>query len=297
MPDGVTNTIDARDPVSDQILQSSTSRGSTKYTKYFRFDGREREESSWDSVPGTAGVANPTYSFSYTDAITTRPGSMLTAVNPTGTATSRSLLFQSAGGAQIGSAVLTPQGWAFGDLELRAFGAGYIQTQLRPPLPPGDDADSLSFADLFVGAQTIATLTTTVSGDVSATTRKFQSDDVVHGVNNVQKMWGTVTSTDGGFTSRSTRDLQGRIISNTDAGERSWNYAYDWLGRLRRIQLPTGGSVAIQTDVHGRVATISRVDTSPGNRGQGSVTYQYQAATGLPDTTIYSRPDGTGRAD
>jgi RHS repeat-associated protein len=275
-PLGVVTRAEETDPLNDRLLSLATARPNADVTAFFRYDGRERLQASWDDVSG-ASAAQPLTAYTYRDATSATPARI----------DARSLADAVAGTARIEVAVLAADGktlvagtW-LGDHG--AFGTATITTRAtrtqRSAFVGNVTAaalDALTSDGLRALGTTLATTVEAGFGYPVETTTTHQAGVV--GTASSELLLGaselvTRTQQPGGFTAESATDAAGKLVRKTDENGFSHGYAYDALGRLIRVDTPDG-THTIAFDGFGRPARIARA-------GIGSITYAYHPTSGL----------------
>jgi RHS repeat-associated protein len=275
-PVGVVTSAQARDPVSDALLQLQTARPNANASSYFRYDGRERLAKTWDDVSG-ASETRPLVSYTYRDATTTHPGRIDTrtlADAITGTSRLTATLV-----AATGEPLVTAR-W-LGDHH--SLGAAVITFR-----------NTLTKRSSFVGTRTEAELAALTSADLRGlgtplleTTSAGFGHPVQITTTRQENVVGTETTSlvlsstelvtqrhqPGGFTAKSAHDAAGRLVRKTDETSVTHRYRHDALGRLIRVETPDGNH-SLKFDGFGRASRITR-------DGVGAVTYSYDSTSGL----------------
>jgi RHS repeat-associated protein len=276
-PIGVVTSAQARDPVSDALLQLQTVRPDANASSYFRYDGRDRLAKSWDDISG-GSETRPLTSYTYQEPTTTRPGRIDTRTLADAiTGTSRLTATLVAAG---GEPLVTTQ-W-LGDHH--ALGAAEITFR-----------NTLTKRSSFIGTRTDAELAALTSADLrglGTALRETASAGFGHAVQVTTTFQDNVVGTEttdmvltstelvtqrhepGGFIAKSAVDAAGRLVRKTDQTNVTHRYRYDALGRLIRVETPDGNH-SLKFDGFGRTSRITR-------DGVGAVTYGYDPTSGLP---------------
>jgi RHS repeat-associated protein len=275
-PVGISTLAGAIDPVSDALLELYTARPGAAATSFFHYDGRERLQASWDDVSGGSATM-PLASYAYQDATNTSPGridSQMLADAVTATSRTRTSLLAADGASMLDGA------WLGDHFSL---GAASIT-----------DRTTLTRRSSFVGTMNGAALTALTSSDLRALGTPLAASvqagfghailsmmthqDGVVGTTTTELVLGatelvTRVHQPGGFTAEAAVDAAGKLVRRTDENGVLDRYAYDTLGRLVHVDTPDGGHT-LAFDGFGRPARTTR-------DGVGSVTYAYDAITGL----------------
>ncbi|HET8542190.1 MAG TPA: RHS repeat-associated core domain-containing protein [Anaeromyxobacter sp.] len=288
-PDGVVVEVVARDPLSHGILELRTTRGTARHGQFFRYDGQERLEKSWDDL-GLSSEATPATSLSYQPATAAEPAAttMRELVDPARASARTAVELTTAAGEPLATASRIPEGWAFGPVVTRSRTTAQTRTHLRDAVAATVDPTALDLASLLAGAREIASSVATAHGHPSLARTAYHE-----GVE--RQLAAELTLSDGLLRlvsvengSRRTvtwMDAAKRVVARDDEAGVRYAYAYDALGRLRAVGLPDGASHRVAYDDHGRVWRIER----EGLLGTALVTIEhvYDPVTGLPAATRY----------
>jgi RHS repeat-associated protein len=289
MPDGVVTEVIERDPLTDAVLALRTTRGTLVHNQFFRHDGLERLERSWDDQAASSQT-RPLQRLGYQYATATHPGhvSVVSLVDGTAGIFREVLEFATASGQALTTASRTPGGWAFGSLERRFRSSGQQESLLRPSLPHTVDPATLDLAALFQGAELTGRTTTSGHGDDLQGLLKLHADVERRTTSVLEVREGRLVQTDtenGTFVKTTTLDAARRILSFEDEGHARHEYLYDSQGRLREVRLPDGHAHRTTYDAHGRVARVERTDVA-------LVDYTYDPATGVLTHKDFRTPSG-----
>jgi RHS repeat-associated protein len=276
-PDGVIIAVTARDPVTDAILEITTTRGARSYRQFFRYDGMERLERRWDDLGG-AGEALPGERLEYRHATATQPAAVrvVALVDAIDGITRESVVFSAGDGTTLAEATRRPEGWVFGELSRSFASQGLGVSLLRAPLALGADPLALDVDGVFAGARELVRAEASGFG-VSPDTTTVVQQGVARRVTERLAVSGgyvTVTATENGvISSLRRRDAAGLPVQLVDEEGYVWSYAHDAAGRVREVVLPDGARHTVFHDDHGRVALITRT-------GVAQLAYAYEPATG-----------------
>jgi RHS repeat-associated protein len=288
-PDGVSVEATRLHPVTGAVLALTTRRGARSYTESFAFDGLERLHKRWDDLGG-ASEQQPNLLLAYRYATATRPGSITsTVLMDAATATvSTGVEWQTAAGEGVARGARIPEGWTVEGLTTRSSALLESRAHARAPLGAGVDPASVDYASLLAGADVVGVLSRSGLGFEGATLQRLHAD--------VQRQLDTRLSVEGGWlreeatengahSRRRWLDAQRRPVASDDEAGSRYLYGYDALGRLRSVTLPGGRRHTVRFDGNGRLARVDR-------EGVASVTYAYQAGTGLLEGKRFLTPAG-----
>jgi RHS repeat-associated protein len=276
-PDGVVVTVTARDPVTDAILELTTTRGARSYRQSFRYDGLERLERRWDDLGG-AGESTPSERLEYRFADATRPAAVraFTLVDAIDGTSRESVAFAAADGTALGEATRRAEGWIFARLSRRLDAQGLGLSLLRAPLAPAVDPMALDVDGLYAGARELSRAETSgfaVAPDTLMAVQSGVSRRVGEGLRVVTGAVVVEHEENGVLMAVRRQDAARRTVELVDEDGFVWSYAHDTAGRLREIVLPDGARHAVFYDAHGRIATITRT-------GVAQLAYTYEPGTG-----------------
>ncbi|MFP2925664.1 polymorphic toxin-type HINT domain-containing protein [Pyxidicoccus sp. 3LG] len=287
-PDGVVTRVTERDSATDNILSLEVDRGSLSFEQFFRHDGQERLERQWDSLGGSA--LNPKETFSYRFATATVPASvfMSSLVDAQNGAVRESVGYSTAAGDAVTTARRVPQGWVFDGIVERQAANAELRKWMRPGVGASVDPQALDYASLFAGGRAVAFSRTTAFGHDASATAAFHDG--------VEQLVATSLSLDAGqlsrtvvensaFLTRSVLDAGGLQVAYVDEAATRYDYRYDALKRLRRVDLPGGRTHKVHYDGHGRVSLLERQDVA-------RVEYAYAPVTGLMNLKRFTTPAG-----
>ncbi|MFP2925371.1 RHS repeat-associated core domain-containing protein [Pyxidicoccus sp. 3LG] len=289
MPDGVVQEVVERDPLTDSVRALRATRGTLVHQQFFRHDGLERLERSWDDL-GTASQTQPLQRLSYQYATATHPGHIAVVGLVDGTAGifHESREFATAAGEALTSASLTPNGWAFSDMVRYSRTLGEQESLLRPPVSSSVDPATLDLATLFQGTEPIARTTTSAHGHMTRTWARPHTgvESQSTALLEVRGGWLVETDTENGASVKTTTlDAARRTVVFADESQARYEYRYDSQGRLREVQLPDGHSHRTTFDAHGRVSRVERTDSA-------IIDYSYEPATGALTRKDFRTPAG-----
>lgn len=285
-PDGVVETVSARDPLSDAMEIISTNRGGMTLLQSFTYDGRERLATSYDNL-GQATAAVPSEKFSYADPTATTAGYFETDTlldEPSATYRAQALLY-TARGETIASAHAVPQGWAFDSLVGRVASARQTTTYTHPSY--SGVLSALPVSTLLGGGQAVKTIEQSSWGDTVASAENL-GVGIARSVASTLAVHTTLTSTNvenGTLATVSGYDDKRNRVSDTNEAGAVTSYGFDALGRARSVVLADGTNRQIGLDEFGRVSSIVHSDV-------GTVGYVYQSGTGLLSEKTFSSPAG-----
>ncbi|MFP2959101.1 polymorphic toxin-type HINT domain-containing protein [Myxococcus sp. 1LA] len=287
-PDGVVTEVTARDPVTDNILTLEVDRGALSFQQFFRHDGQERLAKQWDGFGGSE--LNPKETFSYRFATATVPASvfMTSLVDAQAGAVRQSVGYSTAAGDSVTAARRIPDGWVFDGVVERKTSLAELRKWMRPSLDASVDVQALDYASLFAGGRAVAFSRATTFGHDAAATATFHDGVEQQVATSLSLAAGELSRTaleNGVFQTRSVADASGLQVAYEDEATTRYDYRYDALGRLRRVDLPGGKIHKVQYDGHGRVSLIERQDVA-------RVEYTYAPVSGLMSLKRFLSPGG-----
>lgn len=298
-PDGVVTEVLARDPITDDLLQSRVTRGNASWDNFAAYDGRERLRAIWDSASGSS-AAQPLKTFEYVYATIDAPGRILERhlVDASAGTASEVADLMAADGAVIARALLQPGGWSLsgmtqvdrGDLETRSY--------VRDPLP---SLAGVTHASLFAGATLVGASTHTGSGSPRSTWATVETGVLGNTQTSLALLGGELVTTvnENGHVTRTASGGDGKLRWFEDQNGVVTAYDHDAMGRLRRVHTPSGDH-HLDFDSYGLPSRVER-------EGVQQIEWSYDPVTGhmserrdrtadgaLDRTTIYQR-DEIGR--
>ncbi|WP_437966603.1 RHS repeat-associated core domain-containing protein [Sorangium sp. So ce260] len=257
-PDGVVQTVVARDPTTDALTQSSLSRDGATWNNFSAYDGLERLRATWDDLSG-ADAANPLTVIDYVWATANAPGQILERrLIDAATNTAVEVAdIMAADGAVLAKAVYQPGGWSLSRLTKVDRNALESRVSARDPLPT---LTGLTNASLFAGATLLGASTTNGAGDAYSSWSTVQSG-VVGNTEVSRAIVGdeivVTTVENGAYVTKTASGADGRPRRFQDQNGVVTTYVYDALGRLRRVQTPSGAHT-LDFDGYGRPSHVSR---------------------------------------
>jgi YD repeat-containing protein len=285
--DGVIHEVSAIDPVRDLMLALRTDRGGASATSYFRFDGLDRLERSWDDVSG-ASEAQPTERVRYTYASLNTPASYAidTLVDADTSVVHHQVQLMSGAAEKLMTASLTDVGWVADGFVARSRATNATQTLRVKNLDASADPTRLDYASLLVGdtgaPELLDASTSSAFGYVPAARRRFHAEVERRSRAELHFEGGTLARRDyenDELVALTTLDSDGkRVLAWQDASGARWEYTYDVLGRLRQVRQPDGSRHTVSFDAYGRIARIWR-------EGVASLSYDYVDLGGEQPTT------------
>ncbi len=286
-PDGVVETISARDPLSDAVDAITTNHGGMTLAQSYTYDGRERLSTGYDNL-GQSTAAVPDDKYSYQDATATTAGyveddSLLDA--PSATYNGQATLY-TAQGETLASAHKIPQGWSFDSLVGRVPSARQTTTYTHPAY--AGTLSSLPVSTLIGGGQVVKTVQKSLWGDTTSSSENL-SAGITRNVASTLAVGGVLTSTNvenGALTTVNGFDDKRNRVSDTNEAGVVTSYVYDALHRQRGVTLAGGITRRINLDEFGRVSSVVHSDV-------GSVAYTYEGVTGLLGEKTFASPAGS----
>jgi RHS repeat-associated protein len=284
-PDGVVQTVVARDPVTDAQLASITNRAGAVWTQYASYDGLERLKSSWDDLSGGSPVL-PLHRIDYVFPTDDAPGRIVERrlVDAAAGSTAESADIMAADGAVVTKAVLGPEGYAFSRVAQSLRNTQEQRSLVRDPLA---SLNGLTNASLLAGATLLDVVTKTGSGsELSASTTVATGVTGNRAVTRaiVDGHLVTTQTENGAYVTRTGSDADGKARWFQDQSGATTTYDYDAMGRLRRVHTPSGAH-SLDYDAYGRTASVVR-------EGVQRVEWSYDHATGLMTERRELTPSG-----
>lgn len=291
-PDGVVESVIERDPVSDALVHTRVTRGPTGWSNFASYDDHERLHKTWDDLSG-ASPALPLNQITYAYATAASPGLILERhlVDAAAGTAAESADILAADGAPLAKAARQPTGWGLSALTRVDRNALERGTLRRGPLA---SLEGLTLASLFAGATPVAASTSTGLGGPLASWTTVQ-DGVVgrHDVGRAiagDQLVTTTTENLAHVTSTGT-GVDGRTLWFRDQSGVATAYAYDAMGRLRRVHGP-GIEHRLDYDGYGRPALaeregVQRVEWSYDAAGRMSERRERASGGDLDRTTLY----------
>ena len=289
--------VTAFDPVTDAIAQMVRDRGGDRFVADFRFDGRERLRALWDNSTGTS-EASPSLTYDYRDATHERPGIVASTLSlGEGEAQVRMAKYFTASGDQIASAVLasndrTGETLTFSDARFALRNQGALELR-RPAALSGSAVASMfdvGYAQLRSGPELERHAATGLGAPRSSTT--LVQEGVTRRIETTRSVSSagvlTTSRENGVFVQQVLRDLDGRVLAQTDEEGAVTRMGYDALGRLTRVTLASGETQSVGYDELGRLARVHR-------DGIGETAYHYLFGTTLLEGKTVS--DDLGRTE
>ncbi|ATB33250.1 RHS repeat-associated core domain-containing protein [Melittangium boletus] len=275
-PDGVVVQATSFHPVTDALLELTTSRGLNRMAQRFRYDGQERLVKQWDDLGG-ASETTPNMLLAYHYATATQPGNVAvkTLVDAALGVVTSSVEWQTGAGEGVGQAVRTPEGWVVDGLTTRSRNLLEVKKHVRPVLTAQTDVTTLDYTRLLADTDVVSTLRSSGLGEEAESLVRLHAD--------VTRQQRTEWSLEDGLlrqeaiengthSQRRYLDASKRLVAYEDEARARYTYTHDALGRLRQVRLPDGKSHRVSFDGHGRAASVVR-------DGVASVTYAYVPGT------------------
>jgi RHS repeat-associated protein len=287
--DGVITTVTGRGAATDLIQSLTAERGAGPFSQNFSYDGQERLQKRWNNL-GAATALNPNEIISYRFATSLQPAmtSISTLVDGVAGIASNGVEYATAAGEPVATAHRVPEGWSFGNVQRRLKAAGETQIQLRPNLLPADDPLAMTYDGFFVGASLINDAVSSAFGSPVSSATSFHVDVQRRTAVTLDLSGGALRQTtveNGLLSTAAILDSAKRVVSFQDEAQGVYGYAYDALGRLRRVTLPDGKVHRAIYDDYGRVRRVER-------DGIGAVDTVFDPTTGFPTSKSFSSPAG-----
>ncbi|MCU0682317.1 MAG: hypothetical protein MUF34_08700 [Polyangiaceae bacterium] len=257
-PDGVVESVVERDPLSDALVHTHIARGQSGWSNFASYDAQERLQKTWDDLSG-ASPTQPLNEIAYFYATANAPGLILERrlVDAAAGTAAEVADILAADGAPLAKAARQPAGWSLSTISQISRNGLERRTLRRDHLA---SLAGLTHASLLSGATPLGASTTTGLGNplASWTTvqdgvtgqhdvgRALQGDELV---TTTTENLAHVTSTGAGADGRTRwfRDQAGVVTA----------YAYDVMGRLRRVRGPNSEH-RLDYDGYGRPALADR---------------------------------------
>ncbi|MFY0582088.1 RHS repeat domain-containing protein [Cystobacter fuscus] len=277
-PDGSVLEVTSREPLTDAIRSLSSQHGTLLYTQAFRYDGQERLQKNWNSL-GHATEADPALLLAYEYATDVKPAvvDVTTLVDGLSGARRRSVEWSTASGAQVASAQLIPEGWAFDGVT--TFHPDQLETREhnRPTEPATADPAAFTYQRLRTGMQPVAMRRSAGLGHEIAASSKLHADverqvvshlDVESGLLRRERVENDV------YRTRFWLNASEQVLRREEPDGTLYGFERDALDRVRRVLLPDGKTHGVTYDAHGRVKQVTR-------EGLAGLVHEYEPVTGL----------------
>ncbi|EPX55090.1 hypothetical protein D187_009596 [Cystobacter fuscus DSM 2262] len=277
-PDGSVLEVTSREPLTDAIRSLSSQHGTQLYTQAFRYDGQERLQKNWNSL-GHATEADPALLLAYEFATDVKPAvvNVTTLVDGLSGARRRSVEWSTASGAQVASAQLIPEGWAFDGVT--TFHPEQLETREhnRPTEPATSELAAFTYQSLRTGMQPVAMRRSAGLGHEIAASSKLHADverqvvsslDVESGLLRRERVENDV------YRTRFWLNASEQVLRREEPDGTLYGFERDALGRVRRVFLPDGKAHRVTYDAHGRVKQVTR-------EGLATLVHEYEPVTGL----------------
>ncbi|WP_143177394.1 polymorphic toxin-type HINT domain-containing protein [Cystobacter ferrugineus] len=277
-PDGSVLEVTSREPLTDAIRSLSSQHGTQLYTQAFRYDGLERLQKNWNSL-GHATEADPALLLAYEYATDVKPAvvDVTTLVDGLSGARRRSVEWSTASGAQVASAQLIPEGWAFDGVT--TFHPEQLETREhnRPTEPPTLEPAAFTYQGLHTGMQPVARRRSAGLGHEVAAFSKLHADVERQVVSSLAVESGLLRREwveNGVHRTRFWLGASEQVLRREEPDGTPYGFERDALDRVRRVLLPDGKTHRVAYDSHGRVKQVTR-------EGLAELLYEYEPVTGL----------------
>ncbi|WP_152622431.1 polymorphic toxin-type HINT domain-containing protein [Archangium violaceum] len=291
-PDGSVLEVTARDARTDAILALASRHGTQSYTQFFRHDGQERLLKQWDSL-GNATETNPSLLLAYEFATALEPAAvhLTTLVEALSGAKRRSVEWSTAGGEQVASAQLIPEGWAFDGVTTRHPALRETRTHNRPTEPASTNLGGFTHAAMRTGIQRVGSTRLAGFGHAVESLSKQHSDverQVVSSLGLDAGLLRRESLENATYRTRSWMNASDEVLRREQADGTTYAFDRDALGRVRRVHLPDGKTHSVTHDKHGRVKQVVR-------EGLATLVYDYAPTTGLLSSLRHLSANGVAQ--